>query len=209
MGPAGWNGHHDVGLSLLWLVLIIGVFCTKPDASYTIMASGVDDWIAATSHDPGKPAVCAPCPTPCHWGLDRKSGLSSSFSIRQSILSLESEQRYTLLATSGHSGFCCQPGLTGFWSCRDDEIKTELNARGYGAVLDMDEDLALDMLFTQLVDQRIQEEKMVGHCSGPRNACLTHEQSASCQESWLHVSTIAVRARTSLMQRLPGGEIGS
>lgn len=40
----------------------------------------------------------------------------------------------------------------------------------------MDEDLALNMLFTQLVDQRIQEEKMVGHCSGPRHLDLTHEQ---------------------------------
>ena len=42
----------------------------------------------------------------------------------------------------------------------------------------MDEDLALDMLFTQLVDQRIQEEKMVGHCSGLVmlvSSCMTNQ----------------------------------
>ena len=34
----------------------------------------------------------------------------------------------------------------------------------------MDEDLALDMLFTQLVDQLVQEEKMVDLPLGPTHA---------------------------------------
>ena len=83
------------------------------------------------------------------------------------------KQQYLPQSHKGHSTLWCPLRLTICCSCSDDEIKTELNARGYGAVLDMDEDVALDMLFTQLVDQLIQEEKMVDLPPGT-SPCMPH-----------------------------------
>ena len=118
---------------------------------------------------------------------------------RASHQALPSSPLFLSVRAASAAALLCPLGFTSLCSCSDDEIKTELNARGYGAVLDMDEDLALDMLFSQLIEQLIQEEKMVTLRPGPHHACLMPEQSASRQH---HSRMRMGLLPTSLLQAL-------
>ena len=63
-------------------------------------------------------------------------------------------------------------------SCSEDEIKQELNARGYVNVLDMNPDVAFELLFTKLSGELAQEDMevrpvhLLWEPQAPSNPCL-------------------------------------
>ena len=65
--------------------------------------------------------------------------------------------------------------------CSEDEIKQELNARGYDDVLGMDVDIALEALFTEMSAEMFEQARRVRLCSQPQQI-----SSVSCMQGRHH-----------------------
>ena len=79
--------------------------------------------------------------------------------------------------------------------CSEDEIKQELNARGYDDVLGMDVDIALEALFTEISTEMHEQVKRVRLCSqSPESTqilpCLCCRQLLLCTLSTWFESNI-------------------